>query len=232
MANEPATLPDSSPERPLPRFASNLVVRGKYGYTSYRGVKRLLDIGLSLFFIILLSPIMLIIAAMIVVADGFPVLFRSKRIGEGGRPIYMLKFRTMVRNAEEILKNNPKLMEEFQRTFKLDPDPRVLKFGNFLRKTSLDELPQLFNVLRGDMSIVGPRPILEKEYELHGDELTAYLQMKPGCAGLWQCSGRSETTYEERIALDEHYFRSASIRNDLKILVMTFLSILKREGAK
>lgn len=229
---EPIPTPEHQDPRPMPKFAAGLVLRGKYGYTTYRGLKRILDIILSSFLIVIFAPLMVIIALMIIVADGFPVIYKSKRIGEGGKEIYMFKFRSMVRNAEQILRDNPELMREFQQTFKLENDPRILPFGKFIRKTSIDELPQFFNVFLGNMSIVGPRPILPKEYELHGDQLTTYLQMKPGCAGLWQCSGRSETTYEERIELDEQYFRSASIRNDLKILVMTFLSILKREGAK
>jgi hypothetical protein len=124
------------------------------------------------------------------------------------------------------------LWAEFQKNFKLDPDPRITKVGAFIRKTSLDELPQFWNVLKGDMSVVGPRPIVEKELAMYGDKQDVYLAMKPGCAGLWQCSGRSETTYEERIELDEQYYRAASIRNDIKILVMTLISIVRREGAK
>ncbi|NBO94196.1 MAG: sugar transferase, partial [Planctomycetia bacterium] len=101
-----------------------------------------------------------------------------------------------------------------------------------LRKSSLDELPQFFNVLRGEMSIVGPRPVVPKELSKYGDQVGVYCAMKPGCAGLWQCSGRSETSYEERILLDQLYFKAASMRNDVKILIMTFVSILRREGAK
>jgi hypothetical protein len=144
----------------------------------------------------------------------------------------MLKFRSMVKNAEEVLKRDPVLYEEFKTNFKLKNDPRILPIGKFIRKTSLDELPQLINVLRGEMSIVGPRPIIEKELEMYRDKKDIYLSMKPGCAGLWQCSGRSETSYEERVALDEQYYVTASIRNDIKILVMTFLAILKKEGAQ
>lgn len=216
----------------LPPFASNLVRRGKYGYQSYRALKRVVDIVVSLGALILLSPVFLVLTLCIAAADGFPVLFRQRRLGENGVMFSMLKFRSMVKNAEEVLKRDPVLYEEFKTNFKLKNDPRILPIGKFIRKTSLDELPQLINVLRGEMSIVGPRPIVEKELEMYGDKKDIYLSMKPGCAGLWQCSGRSETSYEERVALDEQYYVTASIRNDIKILVMTFLAILKKEGAQ
>jgi lipopolysaccharide/colanic/teichoic acid biosynthesis glycosyltransferase len=223
---------ERAPKKPLPNFASGLVRRGKYGYTSYRRLKRIVDIVVSATALIVLSPVMLIIALCIIAADGTPVIFRQKRIGEDGKTFTMLKFRSMVKNAEEVLKRDPELYAKFQQSFKLENDPRILPIGNFIRKTSLDELPQLWNVLRGDMSIVGPRPIVEKELAMYGDKQDLYKAMKPGCAGLWQCSGRSDTTYEERVALDEQYFVSASIRNDIKILVMTFLAIVRRDGAK
>jgi lipopolysaccharide/colanic/teichoic acid biosynthesis glycosyltransferase len=225
----------SEPEKAgqtLPPFASNLVQRGKYGYQSYRALKRVVDIVVSLGALILFSPVFLVLTLCIAAADGFPVLFRQRRLGENGVMFSMLKFRSMVKNAEEVLKRDPVLYEEFKTNFKLKSDPRILPIGKFIRKTSLDELPQLINVLRGDMSIVGPRPIIEKELEMYGDKKDIYLSMKPGCAGLWQCSGRSETSYEERVALDEQYYVTASIRNDIKILVMTFLAILKKEGAQ
>jgi len=225
----------SEPEKAgqtLPPFASNLVQRGKYGYQSYRALKRVVDIVVSLGALILFSPVFLVLTLCIAAADGFPVLFRQRRLGENGVMFSMLKFRSMVKNAEEVLKRDPVLYEEFKTNFKLKNDPRILPIGKFIRKTSLDELPQLINVLRGDMSIVGPRPIIEKELEMYGDKKDIYLSMKPGCAGLWQCSGRSETSYEERVALDEQYYVTASIRNDIKILVMTFLAILKKEGAQ
>lgn len=227
----PETPTPSSPNN-LPRFAANLAQRGKYGYQSYRKWKRLIDILASAVALVIFGPLMLVIAVLIASKDGFPVIFKQRRIGEGGRIFHMYKFRSMVKNAEEVLRKDPALWAEFQKNFKLDPDPRITKVGGFIRKTSLDELPQFWNVLKGDMSVVGPRPIVEKELSMYGDRQELYLRMKPGCAGLWQCSGRSETSYEERIELDEQYYRTASVRNDIKILVMTLLSIVKREGAK
>lgn len=223
--------PDPTPTQ-LPRFAANLVRRGKYGYQSYRGVKRIIDIFASIIALIVFGPLMILIGLLVAAKDGFPVIFKQRRVGEGGQIFSMYKFRSMVKNAEEVLKRDPELWAEFQKNFKLDPDPRITNVGAFIRKTSLDELPQFWNVLKGDMSVVGPRPIVEQELATYGDKQDVYLTMKPGCAGLWQCLGRSETTYEERIELDEQYYRAASIRNDIKILVMTLISIVKREGAK
>ncbi len=220
----------------LPNFAKGLTRREKYGYTSYRALKRVLDIIVSLLCIVVFGPLMLVISLAIVLRDGFPVIFKQVRIGEDGKEFKIFKFRSMVLNADKVLEKllaeNPAIREEFERTYKLAKDPRILPFGGFLRKSSLDELPQFFNVLRGEMSIVGPRPVVPKELSKYGDQVDIYCAMKPGCAGLWQCSGRSETSYEERILLDQLYFKVASMRNDVKILIMTFVSILRREGAK
>ena len=194
-------------------------------------MKRLFDVLLSGTGLVLSSPLWLLIALAVVAEDGRPVFFTQERVGRGGRRFRAFKFRSMVKNAEAVLAARPDLMEEYKRTFKIANDPRIFPLGKFLRKTSLDELPQLWNVIRGEMSLVGPRPIVEKELEMYGDQKEIYLAMKPGCAGLWQCSGRSDTTYEERVLLDEQYYRGASLRNDLKILFMTFLAIFKREGA-
>lgn len=198
----------------------------------YRVGKRVFDIVGASVGIVVLGPLMLIVAGLIAAKDGFPVLFRQNRIGFGGRPFRMIKFRSMLKNAEQILRDDPKLMEEYLRTYKLENDPRITPLGKFIRKTSIDELPQLFNVLRGEMSLVGPRPIVEKEIEHYGDDAWVYKAVKPGCAGLWQCSGRSDTSYPERVALDIEYYRKAGLRTDLKILLRTCRSIVRREGAR
>lgn len=199
--------------------------------TFYRVGKRALDIVLALFFIAMLSPVFLLIAAAIALQDGFPIVFKQERIGQGGRTFSMYKFRTMVKNAEEILRSRPELLEEYRRTYKIKNDPRISKLGHFLRRTSLDELPQLFNVLRGDMSLVGPRPVVQAELEKYGACRHLYLALKPGCAGLWQCSGRSNTSYDERVALDEEYFMRSSLRYDLGILCRTAYAIVVCRGA-
>ncbi|CAN5523408.1 sugar transferase [soil metagenome] len=212
-------------------FASRLKLRAKYPRATYQFGKRTMDISISLFALILLSPVFIAIAIGILLSDGWPIVFAQRRIGISGVVFKIYKFRTMVKNAEAVLAARPDLMEEYKRTFKIANDPRIFALGKFLRKTSLDELPQLWNVLMGQMSLVGPRPIVEKELEMYGNQKDLYLSMKPGCAGLWQCSGRSGTSYDERVLLDEQYYMGACIRNDVKILFMTAMAIFKREGA-
>jgi lipopolysaccharide/colanic/teichoic acid biosynthesis glycosyltransferase len=205
--------------------------RPRYTHRFYRFGKRLFDISLSAAGLLVCFPLMLAVAAAIVVNDGFPFIFRQTRLGEGGRRFTIYKFRSMRKDAEEILRSRPDLMEEYERTFKIENDPRLLKIGKFIRSTTIDELPQLINVLKGDMSIVGPRPIVPKEIEKYGDKANLYYAMKPGCAGLWQCSGRSDLDYAERIALDEEYYWTASLRRDLYVVWRTLLSICQRKGA-
>lgn len=204
----------------------------RYQQPFYRAFKRTFDLVASAVLIVLLLPVFLIVAAAIAIQDGFPVIFRQPRIGMGGKVFTIYKFRTMVKNAEEVLRAHPELMEEYRRTYKIENDPRISKLGNFLRRTTLDELPQLINVFRGDMSLVGPRPIVQPELEKYGDCKHLYLAMWPGCAGLWQCSGRSDTSYAERVAMDEEYYRHSSLRYDMGILYKTLLAIVTRRGAK
>lgn len=204
----------------------------RYMDPSYRIMKRLFDTGLAALGLLVLFPIFLVVSLLIIINDGFPFIFKQKRLGEGGKEFWIYKFRSMRRDAEQILRNNPALMEEYKRTFKIENDPRLLKIGSFIRSTSIDELPQLINVLQGKMSLVGPRPIVPQELEKYGDDKDVYLAMKPGCAGLWQCSGRSDLSYPERVALDVEYFRTARIRIDILVLVKTIKSIFKREGAR
>jgi exopolysaccharide production protein ExoY len=203
----------------------------RYNQPAYRAGKRMFDIVGSLVLIILFLPVLVLITLLIALQDGFPVVFKQRRLGTRGRVFYIYKFRTMVKNAEEILRSRPDLMEEYRLHYKIHNDPRISKLGNFLRRTSLDELPQLFNVLRGEMSLVGPRPIVEPELAMYGDAREVYLAMKPGCAGLWQCSGRSETSYEKRVELDREYYLRSSLRYDVGVLGKTFVAVVLRRGA-
>ena len=198
----------------------------------YLAIKRLIDIIGSLIGIILLSPIYIIIAILIKFDSPGKVVFGHTRKGKGGKDIKVYKFRTMYSNANEIFENfTPQQKEEYYKNFKLDNDPRVTKLGGFLRKTSLDELPQLFNILKGDMTIIGPRPIVEKEVEKYGDKAEKLFSVVPGLGGYWQANGRSDTTYEERVEMDMYYIDHMCFTLDAKILFQTIFSVLKGEGA-
>ena len=198
----------------------------------YLAIKRLIDIIGSLIGIILLSPIYIIIAILIKFDSPGKVVFGHTRKGKGGKDIKVYKFRTMYSNANEIFESfTPEQKEEYYKNFKLDNDPRVTKLGGFLRKTSLDELPQLFNILKGDMTIIGPIPIVEKEISKYGDKAEKLFSVVPGLAGYWQANGRSDTTYEERVEMDMYYIDNMSFWLDAKILFQTAISVLKGEGA-
>lgn len=204
----------------------------RYNRPGYHGAKRLMDVVLSTIGLIVFSPVFLAVTIAVALSTGWPVTFKQRRVGQYGKLFSIIKFRSMVKNAEEILRSRPDLMEEYKQNFKIENDPRISKVGAFLRKTSLDEIPQLFNVLKGEMTLVGPRPIVEPELAKYGDHQEMYLSMKPGCTGLWQCSGRSDTTYEERIALDREYCENASVWFDLQILFKTVFAIVARKGAR
>ena len=198
-------------------------------------VKRLLDFG-SLFFISLIGfPFLIVCAVLIRLDSKGPIFYRQRRVGKGGKAIGIWKFRTMVANADEILENylstNPELRAEWEATHKLRKDPRITRIGKLLRKTSLDEFPQFFNVLKGEMSVIGPRPIVQDEIKFYKDGYKLYTQVLPGVSGLWQVSGRSDTSYENRVALDEYYIRHWSIWMDIYIMVRTVWVVLKRNGA-
>ena len=198
----------------------------------YLAIKRLIDIIGSLIGIILLSPLYIIIAILIKFDSPGKVVFGHTRKGKGGKDIKVYKFRTMYSNASEIFEIfTPEQKEEYYTNFKLDNDPRVTKLGGFLRKTSLDELPQLFNILKGDMTIIGPRPIVEKEVEKYGDKAEKLFSVVPGLGGYWQANGRSDTTYEERVEMDMYYIDHMCFTLDAKILFQTIFSVLKGEGA-
>ena len=198
--------------------------------------KRILEIILSAVGIILAVIPGVILALMIKLSSRGPVFYRAKRLGKKGKTIYVLKFRTMDSDADEkleqMLAENPELQDEWKKNFKLENDPRITKIGHFLRKTSLDELPQFINVLKGEMSLIGPRPIVEKEVTYYGEDYATFSSVKPGITGLWQVSGRSDIDYEDRVALDVYYVNNWSIWMDLYIFIATFNAVLFRRGAK
>jgi exopolysaccharide production protein ExoY len=185
--------------------------------------------------LLLLSPLLLVITALIWQRDGHPILFGHYRVGCDGRLFRCLKFRTMALRSDELLaellKNDAQAREEWTRDQKLRRDPRVTPIGAFLRRTSLDELPQLLNVLRGEMSLVGPRPITNSELARYGEARWHYLSVRPGITGLWQVSGRNNTSYEERVALDRRYVEARCWRMDLGILAKTLKVVVRRDGA-
>lgn len=199
-------------------------------------VKRAFDLLISIPALLVLSPLFLIISILIRLDSTGPALYVAPRLGKGGTTFPCYKFRTMYLNADEILERyleeNPEAKEEWERFAKLrGHDPRLTKIGRFLRKWSLDELPQLWNVLRGEMSIVGPRPYLPREREKIGEYFDVILEVKPGITGLWQISGRNLTTFEERLRLDAYYIQNWSLWLDIKIIIRTFLVVLLGKGA-
>ena len=199
----------------------------------YLIIKRFFDILLSLIGLVILLPIFIIIAIIIKLDSKGPVFFKHKRIGKNGKTIGVYKFRSMVINAEELIKKfTPEQKAEYEKNFKLDNDPRITRVGKILRKTSLDELPQLINIFIGNMSIVGPRPIVTGEIDKYGDQKDKFLSMTPGLTGYWQASGRSDVEYDERIKMELYYIDHCSLWLDIKIIFKTFFAVIKREGAK
>ncbi len=200
-----------------------------------RRLKRMIDLLLSGTAIGLLSPLFLVVAALIKLTSPGPVFYRHKRLGRNMREFWLLKFRTMYRDAdrrlEQILRADPDLEREFRETFKLKKDPRITRIGNVLRRFSIDELPQFFNIVSGQMSLVGPRPIVLKEVEYYKSYSLLLFRVLPGATGLWQVSGRSETSYEKRVELDTRYVQAWTLLWDLKIIFMTVPAILRRRGA-
>lgn len=198
-------------------------------------VKRGLDLCLATVSLVVLAPIFLLVAMLVRSSDSGPVFFGHQRIGYRGQPFRCLKFRTMAVDGDRLLERhlseNPQARREWQVTQKLRDDPRVTSVGRVLRRTSLDELPQLINVLRGEMSLVGPRPIVEGELRKYGPAAADYLSVRPGLTGLWQVSGRSETSYEYRVRLDQEYVRNQSLITDLRIMLRTVPVVLSRKGS-
>ncbi|NLS00459.1 sugar transferase [Rhizobium sp. P38BS-XIX] len=198
--------------------------------------KRIVDILISGTGLLFLAPALAVIAIALLLVDGRPIIYRHTRIGRDGRPFNCLKFRTMRKDADrqlaDLLARDEARRQEWVSTQKLTNDPRVHWLGKYLRMSSADELPQLLNVQRGDMSLVGPRPVVAAELERYGPDLYCYLGLRPGITGLWQVSRRADTTYEERIQFDLDYFHSRSLRTDISILVKTVGVVLLARNEK
>jgi lipopolysaccharide/colanic/teichoic acid biosynthesis glycosyltransferase len=195
-------------------------------------LKRALDLSGAVVCLILLSPLLLAIALLVKLDSAGPVLYKRRLVGLKGQPFTAYKFRTMVSNAHDLLQQDPELLCQYQQTLKIAKDPRVTRLGRILRKTSLDELPQLFNVLRGEMSLVGPRMLGDIELERYGAYKEKVLSVKPGITGLWQVSGRHTVSFERRVELDLEYVEHWSPGLDLKILLLTIPAVLTRKGAE
>lgn len=200
----------------------------------YAPVKRILDVLGAIVLAIVFSPLILAIAVLMH-REGGSIIYKHRRIGRDGRAFECLKFRTMVPNAEqvlrEVLERDPAMKAEWVRDHKLRCDPRVTRLGRFLRRTSLDELPQLWNVMRGEMSLVGPRPVVREELLRYGRNVRTYLSAKPGITGLWQVKGRNDTDYRRRVVLDTYYVRNQNLMLDLYILFKTTRVVLGGSGA-
>jgi Undecaprenyl-phosphate galactose phosphotransferase WbaP len=196
--------------------------------------KRVLDILGAILLGLVFSPLIVTIVVLMLL-EGNPVLYRHRRVGRAGQMFSCVKFRTMIPDADQVLRGllekDPELRAEWIRDRKLRRDPRVTRLGHFLRRTSLDELPQLLNVLRGEMSLVGPRPVVREELLRYGRSVGIYLSVKPGITGLWQVTGRNNTSYRRRVALDTYYVRNQNVLLDLYILTKTTGVVLRGNGA-
>lgn len=211
-----------------------LTMRNNLARADFRVIKRIVDVVASGLGLLLLSPLFILVSLK-VMQDGGPALYGHERVGKRGKPFKCLKFRSMHINSQhmlkELLENDADARAEWERDFKLKDDPRITSIGKFIRETSIDELPQLINVFRGEMSLVGPRPIIAEELERYGDFRHFYLRVRPGVTGLWQVSGRSDTSYEERVGLDVWYTQNWSIIYDIAILLKTVGVVFGRKGA-
>ncbi|CDX16382.1 Exopolysaccharide production protein ExoY [Mesorhizobium plurifarium] len=198
-------------------------------------LKRSFDIVGSLAGLVLLSPLFLMVALLVKLSDNGPIFYGHKRIGRGGRIFSCLKFRTMVTDGERVLAAylaaNPEANAEWIATRKLKNDPRVTRVGQVLRKLSLDELPQILNILQGDMSLVGPRPVVRDELEIYGSAAVYYLKSRPGLTGLWQVSGRNDVSYDTRVAFDRHYVENWSMFQDIRIIFKTVPAVWMSRGS-
>jgi exopolysaccharide production protein ExoY len=238
--------PEGHPDRSSFPFASGLITADPVAAAQFNqqpaaanssrfDLVRLTDVVIALVALIVLAPLMILIALGIRLTDSGYVMFRHERVGKAGKPFDCLKFRTMHEDSDEILAHhlasNPAAQIEWDNTFKLTRDPRVSLLGLFLRKSSLDELPQLINVLRGDMSLVGPRPVVAQELLQYGKYMRYYLSVRPGITGLWQVSGRNDTTYRRRIACDVIYVRDHGLTTNVAILFKTVPVVLFGRGA-
>lgn len=226
LARKPATFPIFFPSR----RQSQGILRYFDGPLPKRGF----DIVFSALVLTLGLPLYLIVALLVKLASPGPIFYAQRRVGKNGQRFTCVKFRTMVVDAEQVLeaivKDNPELHEEFQQNFKLKQDPRITRIGRFMRMTSLDELPQFWNVLKGDMSVVGPRPLVPDELHRYGSAIHTVLQVKPGITGLWQVSGRNDIPYDRRIQIDASYSRFHTFQMDLWIILKTIRVVLFPKG--
>lgn len=213
------------PAHPAPRM-------GRIG----RMTKRLMDIAGALTFFILLGPIYLLVAGCVLIGMGRPVHYWQHRLGTGGQRFRFYKFRSMVHNSDDVLdaflSKSDMARTEWDTFQKLEKDPRITPLGHLIRRASLDELPQFWNVLVGDMSLVGPRPCMERQRSLYGDQWPHYCAVKPGITGLWQVSGRNRLSFAQRVELDVHYVNNWSLWLDIKILLRTFKAVVSGEGCR
>lgn len=234
MGNKTVELDRKSPEITEENGKNTIsVAEGKHVSLGYTVLKRVFDILLSACAIVILLPCMLLICLIIKIDSPGPALYVHNRIGKNGRPLALYKFRSMYMNAETMVDSfTPEQKAEWEENFKLDHDPRITRVGQFLRKTSLDELPQLFNILIGNLSIVGPRPVVAKELEKYSTNKDVFLSVKPGLTGYWQAYARSDCSYERRMEMELYYVRNASLLWDIQILFATVGAVLKRRGAK
>lgn len=225
---------ETQTENPGYNFDPSLPKRNKFLMGVYLFIKRLVDIIASILGLILLSPVFLAIAIAIKVDDGGKVFYSHKRIGKNGKQIKIFKYRSMVKNADHLAENlTPEQLKQYETEYKVDNDPRITRVGSFLRKSSLDELPQLLNILFGTLSIVGPRPVVERELLMYGDAKDKFLSVKPGLTGYWQAYARNTVTYTngERQKMELYYVEHCSLWFDIKIFFQTIVSVIRRTGA-
>jgi lipopolysaccharide/colanic/teichoic acid biosynthesis glycosyltransferase len=231
----PALAGYSSTENSAAGLSARRTLSSPGNLFAYAVIKRVFDVGLVLLFAPLWIPLCLAIALCVVLTSPGPVFFSHRRIGRGGVFFSMWKFRTMCTNSAEVLElhlaKHPEDREEWANSHKLKNDPRITPLGRFLRQSSLDEMPQLWNVLTGRMTLVGPRPIVAAEAEKYGADFCYYLAVKPGITGLWQTSGRSTLSYDERVALDRRYVEHWSMTRDVNILLHTVTKVANSDGA-
>lgn len=220
---------------------NEMLAEGKYAYNKkitkkiYHAFKRIFDIAGSLVGIIILGIPMIIVALLIFLQDGGSPIYAHKRLGKNGKTFKLLKFRSMKVNPEPLEKIlTEEQIEQYKKEFKIDNDPRITPLGNFLRKTSIDELPQMFNILKGDMSVIGPRPILSDEADYYGNDKKRFLSVQPGLTGYWQAYARNNAGYEDgkRQQMEMYYIDNQSLWLDIKIFFRTIISVLKKDGAQ
>lgn len=215
------------------KFEAESPKERKKSRRAYLAAKRILDITLSLIGLAVGLLPMAIIFLLIKIESPGPAIYVHHRIGKNGKPLPLLKFRSMRNNAEELMQLfTPEQRKEWERNFKLENDPRITKIGKFLRRSSLDELPQLFNILKGELSLVGPRPVITEELERYGENKDKFLSVTPGLTGYWQAYARSTCSYEERMEMELFYVDHANLWWDIKIIIATFGAVFRGHGAK